>query len=161
MRMPMNLSIPPRGRIASLLAVGILTILSAGCASVQHAPVGADSSAKQFSAASDRATLYIFRRPGFVGSAVAIQVSINGRVLGGTGPGTYFVVRLDPGTHVISSFTPESSPALTLTLEAGRIYFVEQATRFGVANARATLEQVDENEGRAAVIKCRLLESIY
>ena len=92
---------------------------------------------------------------------MAVQVSVNGRMLGSTGAGTYFLVQLDPETHVVSSFTPESAPAVTLTVEAGRNYFVEQKTHFGLTNSRTSLEEVGENEGRTAVIKCRLLASAF
>lgn len=146
-----------RNLFLSLTAIAIL----AGCASVPKAPEAADSAAKSFQVAPDKANLYVFRKPAVAGSAVAVQVSVDGRMLGSTGAGTYFLVRLDPGTHVVSSFTPESAPALTLTVEAGRNYFVEQKTHFGLANARTSLHELSESEGRAAVMKCRLLASAY
>ena len=144
-------------RFGVVLATGILVI---ACASVPIAPRAALVDARSFNPAPGKARLYVFRPPGFAGSAVVLQVAIDGRIVGATAPGTFVMIEVDPGRHVVSSQTAENLTSVPITVEAGRLYFIRQEPRFGLASARVSLEQANENEGRDAVLKSGMVQGV-
>ncbi len=127
-----------------------------GCASVPMAPPEADTQAKQFITAADKANVYIYRNENF-GGAIKMPVLIDGMLAGDTGPKTFIFKQLPPGKHTIISKT-ENDSTLTLEVIGGRNYFVWQEVKMGVWAARSQLQQVDEATGRAAVGECKLVQ---
>ena len=77
-----------RGFCLLLLAINLLL---SGCASVPMAAFGEENEAKTFSIKSDTAKVYVYRTSSFTGSAVALQVSVDGRIVGTTGVGTFLM----------------------------------------------------------------------
>ena len=127
-----------------------------------HSPIvlasrNADTEAKKFLPVTDKAVLYIYRNQ-FIGSAWQIPITINGQLIGNTGGFTFFRKALSPGEHTIESWADEPVE-ITLSLEAGKIYFVRQETTTGFTQIRAKLHLVDEATGQAGVNQSRLILS--
>jgi Protein of unknown function (DUF2846) len=144
------------GLIGLLLA---MVVLVTGCASVPMTSSEDDAKAKLFSAKPDKSTIYVYRNESF-GSAIVMTVSLNGKVAGQTGPQTYFVWEVDPGSHEIASHT-ENVSTLKLTTEAGKTYYVWQEVKMGAFMARSLLQQVDEETGRKGVLECKRAQSAF
>ncbi len=141
-------------------AVVAVTLL-VGCASVPPAPSSLEQKAKEFIPSFGKARIYLFRERNIFGAAIQFQVALDGRIAGGTGPGTFFMFEVPPGKHVVSSSTAESVSALEINAEPDRNYFIRQRQNLGVVGPRVELVRVDETEGRKAVSSYRMLESPF
>ena len=141
---------------ASFLLLLVISLLTHGCASVPMAAIGEESEAKTFSIKNDTAKVYVFRTTSFTGSAVALQVSVDGRIIGTTGVGTFLMFELPPGVHKISSYALDGTRVLKLEAEAGKLYFVKQNRQMS-----HSLIQVAEAEGKENVLRCRLAQSDF
>ena len=92
-----------------------------------------------------------------------MTVSLNGKVAGQTGPQTYFVWEVDPGSHEIASHT-ENVSTLKLTTEAGKTYYVWQEVKMGAFMARSLLQQARsrrsdrEDSGMCLAIPVKVVE---
>ena len=140
------------GGVAVLLAATFF----AGCASVPMASAEADAAAKRFEAPAGKATIYVYRNE-ILGGAIALTVALDGRVVGRTGPKTFFALDVAPGAHEISSIT-ENTSTLKFNASAGKTYFVWQEVKMGMWQPRSQLQQVDEATGRKAVLECKRIE---
>ena len=89
-----------------------------------------------------------------------MTVSLNGKVAGQTGPQTYVVWEVDPGSHEIASHT-ENVSTLKLTTEPSKTYYVWQEVKMGAFMARSLLQQVDEESGRKGVLECKRAQSAF
>lgn len=132
-----------------VLATGAL----AGCASVPMASQDADASAKTFQPRPGMANIYLYRNETF-GAAVAMTVSLDGKVMGRTGPQTYFLWEVAPGRHEIASHT-ENTSKLTIDVQAGRNYYVWQEVKMGMFQPGSLLQEMSEVEGRKGVMECK------
>ena len=140
-----------RGLIVSCV---LLASALAGCASVPMASLQADASAKEFRVKPGHSNIYLYRNEGF-GGAVAMTVSLDGKVMGRTAAHTYFVWEVDPGNHEIASHT-ENTAKLTLETKEGRNYYVWQEVKMGMWQPGSQLHEVSEEEGRKGVRECKL-----
>lgn len=132
----------------------LASLLISGCASVPMAAIGEENEAKAFSTKSDTAKVYVYRTSSFTGSAVALQVSVDGRIFGTTGVGTFLMFELPPGVHKVASYALDGTRSLKLEAEAGKLYFIKQDRQMS-----HSLTQVAEAEGKQQVLKCRLAQS--
>lgn len=137
--------------VSCALIVGAL----AGCASVPMASLEADNSAKQFQVKKGYSNIYLYRNEGF-GAAVAMTVSLDGKVMGKTASKTYFLWEVTPGMHEIASHT-ENTAKLKLDTKEGRSYYVWQEVKMGMWQPGSQLHEVTEEEGRKAVLECKLV----
>lgn len=135
----------------------IMLLTLSGCASVPLAPVEKDNQAKRFVPENGLASLYIYRNEN-LGGAVSMDVFINGKTIGQTGPQSYFMYNLTPGQYHLESKT-ENTSVLDLKLESDTNYFVWQEVKMGVISARSKLQLVDEATGKAGVIESKLINS--
>jgi hypothetical protein len=135
--------------------------LAPSCASTSKAAAEKDQEAKSFGVDEERGTVYIYRTGRMVGAAGQLQVKVNGKEAGGTGPGTYFKWDLKPGTYTFSSFTTESSAIVELNVKAGELYFLRQDARMGLSSGRVSLQEVSDSKGKSEVADCKLLVSAY
>ena len=135
-------------------AVFLLVFVAlAGCASVPMASMEADTSAKQFQPRKGHSNIYLYRSE-TLGAAVAMTVSLNGKVMGKTGAQTYFLWKVPPGTYEIASHT-ENTARITVNAQEGRNHYVWQEVKMGLWQPRSQLHQVSEEEGRKAVLECK------
>lgn len=144
-------------RIAGIFT-GAMILLITGCASVPMAPMDQDTKAKEFSPAPNKASLYIYRNESF-GGAIPMTVMVNGKTLGQTAAQTYYRLNLIPGKYNVESHA-ENISSLSLSMDAGKNYFVWQEVKMGMWIARSMLQQVDENTGRAGVTESKLAASL-
>jgi hypothetical protein len=131
----------------------LVALLVSGCASVPMTSLDDDARAKAFIAKPDKSLIYLYRNETF-GGAIAMTVSLDGKVAGQTGPQTYFLWEVEPGAHEVTSHT-ENVATLKLTTDPGRLYFIWQEVKMGMWTARSQLQQVDEETGRKAVSECK------
>ena len=127
-----------------------------GCASVPMAPESEDMAKKEFnSPASDKSGIYVFRNSNF-GAALKKSLYIDGKMIGETGPMTYFFREVQAGKHQLSTESEFSNNGLEIDTEGGKNYFVRQFIKFGLVVGGANLEQVSEEEGKKGVLECKL-----
>jgi ABC-type hemin transport system ATPase subunit len=131
----------------------------AGCASVPMTSTAEDATAKSFAVQPGQANIYVYRNE-TLGAAIPMTVALNGKVAGQTGPQTYFLFQVDPGTHEVSSIA-ENSSVLRLTTEAGKAYFVWQEVKMGLWMARSQLQQVSDDVGRKGVAECKRAQANF
>ena len=125
----------------------------AGCASVPMASMEADSSAKQFLPRKSYSNIYLYRNE-TIGGAVAMTVSLDGKVIGKTGPQTYFLLEVTPGKHEIASHT-ENTARITIDAKEGRNHYVWQEVKMGMWQPRSQLQEMNEEEGKKGVLECK------
>lgn len=136
-----------------------LVVLVTGCASVPMTSVEDDSRAKAFSVKPDKSNIYVYRNETF-GGAIAMTLSLDGKVAGESAPMTYFVWEVEPGQHEIKSHASNVS-ILLLTTQPGKNYYVWQEVKMGALYARSQLQQVDEETGRKGVLECKRAQSAF
>lgn len=134
--------------------VMLSALLMVGCASVPMASLDADTKAKEFTALPGKAALYVYRNE-TLGGAIPMSVGVNGKILGQTGPQTYFHLNLVPGLYEVDSHA-ENISKISLSAEAGKAYFVWQEIKMGMWMARSSLQQVDEETGRKGVMESKM-----
>ena len=125
----------------------------AGCASVPMASMEADSGAKQFLPKRGYSNIYLYRNETF-GAAIAMTVSLDGKVMGRTGPQTYFLWEVVPGKHEVVSHT-ENTSRITIDAKEGRNHYVWQEVKMGMWQPGSQLQEVHEEEGRKGVMECK------
>ena len=135
--------------------VALLVFLVAGCASTPQASPGRDAQAKEFRAAADAASVYIYR-PGenfdeSVGD-VSQVLYVDQRLIGQTMAGNYFLLSLRPGTHVLSGIATDAG-RMTLEVQTGQLYFV----RVRVHDGSASFMQVSVETGKRELNDCCVL----
>ena len=130
----------------------LVVLAAAGCASTPQATSERDAQAKQFAADTKTATVYIYR-PGVNFDTNTEDISsvlyVDQRLIGSTLAGVYFLVRLAPGTHVLSGIATDQGQ-MTLQVEAGRLYFVS----LRVLNGSSVFTQVSVDTGKREVSTC-------
>ena len=139
-----------------ILTTLIISATLTGCASVKTAAPAADAKAKTFTTAPNLASFYIYRNE-FLGGGIRMDVQVDGKPIGKTGPKTYFAFNLEPGTHTIVS-SAENDSMLQVNAEAGKAYYVWQEVKMGLLFARNQLQLVDAAQGQSGVKESTLLE---
>ena len=130
----------------------IVAALLAGCA--QLPPTPQDLQAKKFEALPDKAVIYVVRDSQDF-SSVQAKISIGDKLLLTTYPGTYYRWEVPAGKHTITGYA-EDIGTITVQVERGRIYFVQQRVS-GLRMPSSSFYLVNEPEGRAAVMRAVLL----
>jgi hypothetical protein len=135
-----------------IAALALLSALLGGCAAVPMASVDADKEAKQFQPRPGMANIYLYRNESF-GGAIAMTVSLNGKVMGRTGPSTYFLWEVPPGKYEVVSHT-ENVARITIDARPNRNHFIWQEVKMGMWTAGSHLVEKGEEEGRKGVLEC-------
>lgn len=129
-----------------------------GCASVPMAPTDTDKAKKEFAQPSEgKAGVYIYRNSS-LGGALKKTVSIDGVPIGETAPNTYFYRELTPGNHELSTESEFSDNTLSLDVQPGSHYFVQQYIKLGVFVGGAGLKLVSDDEGKKGVRECKMAQ---
>jgi hypothetical protein len=116
-------------------------VLLVGCAGAPLAKPEADVLAKLMKPVPDKAVIYVFRSQP-VSAPWQIKVTLDGKDMGKTGADTYFRWPVEPGEHMIISYT-ENADGLVINAEPGRIYYVWQDIDMGFFQPRSKLRLVD------------------
>lgn len=106
---------------------------------------------------SDKALIYVLR-PTMLGNKVQTKLAVDGEWKGVNRGNNYFYFTLEPGEHAFCSKAEDTS-ILTLMVEAGNTYFIQQHIEMGLLKARNSLELMKEDEGRAKLQKLHLATS--
>lgn len=144
--------------IVGIFTAAIIMLLTGCAVSVPMASIEQDAKAKEFSPTQNKASLYIYRNES-IGMAIPMTVSVNGKTLGQTAAQTYFWLNVTPGKYNVQSHT-ENLSNLSLSLEAGRNYFVWQEVKIGMLTPKSLLQRVDDNAGHAGVTESKLIASL-
>jgi hypothetical protein len=98
--------------------------------------------------------LVVFYRPSSMkGGAITFQVNhSDGGSLGTLSSGSVVYDYFEPGEVTFYSQVI-SKDALTINVEAGKVYFVRADSKIGLVVARPKFKRVDDKTGRAAVAK--------
>ena len=137
----------------------VLAALVSGCASVNMAPQEASNRAKQFAQPeAGKAGLYVYR-DSVVGQALKKDLWLDGNCLGESAPNVFFHTQVAPGKHTLSTESEFSPNDLAILVEAGKNYFYRQFIKLGLVVGGAALEEIPEEQGKAAVAKLQLASS--
>jgi hypothetical protein len=136
-----------------IILFALITGVISGCASVPMASLEQDTAAKQFQVRKGYSNIYLYRNETF-GSAIAMTVSLDGKMAGRTGPKTYFVWEVAPGKHDIASHT-ENTARITINAMEGRNHFVWQEVKMGMFQPGSQLHESSEEEGKNGVLECK------
>ncbi|TPH18015.1 hypothetical protein [Litorilituus lipolyticus] len=114
----------------------VLALLGSGYASANFSEI------QQLTAPDDKAIIF-FYRTGRVGGAVKFHVhKPDGTAVGYLGKsGDSFSIEVAPGSHQFWS-RAASRNDVSLTVEAGQVYYVKATVKVGLAVGRPVLEQV-------------------
>ena len=125
-----------------------------GCASVPMGDPEQDAALKTFTVPPGQAGLFIYRDQIF-GSAVKLDVQVDGTPLGQTAVMTYLFTPVTPGKHVVSS-SAKNTASLELNIEPDSVAYVRQQLEMG---PRVDLYLMGEEEGRQGVQACKLAKN--
>ncbi len=104
--------------------------------------------------AEGKAMVYVIR-PTMMGNKVQTKLAVDGEWKGVNRGNNYFFFEVAPGEHNFCS-RAENHVMLTLTLEPGKTYFLQQHIEMGLLKARTSMEVVPEDKGREKLAKLNL-----
>jgi hypothetical protein len=102
---------------------------------------------------ADKAMVYVLR-PTHYGGAIQTKLSMDGNWVGVNEANSYFVFLADPGQHDFCSQS-ENASRLTVKVEAGKTYYLQQHIRMGFFKAQNELTQLDDHAAHEALDKCK------
>lgn len=103
-------------------------------------------------APADKALIYVVR-PTMFGNKVQTKLAADGQFKGVNRGNNYFFFTLEPGNHTFCS-QAENKSTLSLNVEAGKTYYLQQQIKMGFMKARTKLVALSEAEGKEALGKC-------
>jgi Protein of unknown function (DUF2846) len=106
---------------------------------------------------ADKALVYVLR-PSMMGNKVQTKLAVDGEWKGANRGNNYFYFTLDPGEHYFCSVA-ENHSLLTLKVEAGKTYYVQQHVEMGVMKARNKIEPMSDEEGKSKLAGAHLSTS--
>lgn len=146
--------------IFSISVFFVLFVVSACVTKVPLAPTSRDAEVKKFSPPEDKALVYIARPWKFVGGGANIFGPLFDReVVGMLSTDTFLCLEVSPGNHKIAKMG-EVATIIEFEAEAGEMYFFQIYPEMGVWTGRMHLEQLNEEEGKELVKKCKLAQSL-
>lgn len=144
-------------RVTKFAAISSLAFIY-GCASINKAPASVDAESKKFTPSPTVSQVYVYRNE-TLGAALSMNVAVDGKLAGSTGPHSYFKFDLPAGTHTIASQGKESE--LTLATEVGKLYFVWQEVKMGAFSGGSKLQLVSEEVGKKGVAECTQIQAPF
>jgi hypothetical protein len=131
----------------------LIALMLAGCTQLPPSPQ--EIQAKRFEpAAPDMSVIYIVRD--YPDNDLAATIVLDGAASITTYPGTFYRWEVPPGRHRIAGMAADSA-VITLQTEPGRIYFVQQSLNPFARTPMSHFYRVDENRGRAVVMRGQLV----
>jgi hypothetical protein len=135
-----------------IVASFIAAIGTSGCvATVPAAPKALDVSAKQFTVPAGQSVVYIARDDLVTGSINLFQIALDGRMLGGLAPSTYFAETVPPGDHTVVALGSENQVSLKVSTSPGSAYYVKVEPHRGLAAPRVRLVITNYVDGQRVV----------
>jgi hypothetical protein len=103
---------------------------------------------------AEKALIYILR-PSMIGFKIQTKLAVDGDWKGVNKGNNYFYFTLDPGEHSFCSVS-ENHSVLTLKVEAGKTYYLQQHIEMGMLKARNKIESMTDEEGKAKLASAHL-----
>jgi hypothetical protein len=97
---------------------------------------------------ADKALIVFYRVKNFKGGAIRFNVHSAQGVIGTLTNGSFLYTQVEPGQHTFWSEVI-SQDSVTLTVEAGKTYYVRGETKLGIYAGRPRLVEVPESQARA------------
>jgi Protein of unknown function (DUF2846) len=141
-------------RAAVWLCGALLALVLAGCASTPQAPADRDADAKRFDAHPDAATIYVYRSE-FNRAPGESVLYMDGRLIGGTLPGSFYRIDVAPGRHTLHGVGIDAG-MLALETRPGQLYFVSLTVIAGSSRFAPVSAEQGQNE---VVACCAMLET--
>ncbi len=141
------------------LMLALVGLGFSGCVpKMAQASIEQDKLAKEFRANPEKSNIYICRNE-FMGGAINMPLTLDGRFIGKTDGNSFFYLSVKPGEHNIQSLT-ENVQTLLLDTEKNKNYFVWQEVKMGMWAADSKLHKVDENHdfGKKCVLATKMLK---
>lgn len=138
-----------RGAMIALCALA--TIVGAGSSGFAGKYFEEKEPGQQLAASESDAVVYIIRST-HMGALIHFWTFADEQLLGVTHGKCWNVARLPAGTHVLWA-KAENVTAITLTVEAGKVYYIHQVVVPGFGRARTRLAPIDEAEGMKLLAK--------
>ena len=104
--------------------------------------------------ADGKAMVYVLR-PTMMGNKVQTKLAVDGDWKGVNRGNTYFFFELAPGEHYVCS-KAENHNVMTLNIEAGKTYYLQQHIAMGVLKARTSIEVMPDDEAKLKLAKLHL-----
>ncbi|MCA1613848.1 MAG: DUF2846 domain-containing protein [Acidobacteria bacterium] len=101
---------------------------------------------------ADKALVFVIR-PTMWGNKIQTKLAVDGQWMGVNRGDNYFFFTLDPGEHHFCS-DAENRSLLSLKVEAGKTYYLQQKVKVGLWKARNKLVALDEAEGKKGLAEC-------
>ena len=139
-----------------LFSIIVVAISLAACASAKLATPEQDAAAKQFSPETGKSNIYIYRNAG-TPISTQISISIDGKQAGNLDTDTYIIHSVPPGRHIVTAHA-ENRDTTELITKEGKDYFIWLEARLGVLTNHAHFHPVSEEQGKAGVSACKLVE---
>jgi hypothetical protein len=140
-------------RVSIKIAVGIVGLLAlgVGCATVPMTNASADADARTFQTAPGMANIYICRGEGLAPELLA-YTHLDGKLIGALAHGTYQVVSVTPGSHIVTTSGPTNVEQLLVDAIAGNSYFFIVTIRWAGPGIRHRhIEAMSDADGRSTV----------
>jgi hypothetical protein len=154
--------------ILSKILIILVVVLTSGCASLQKILPEKKITTAQSSSAQSVVTqpiskqlqsqVYIYRNE-TLGAALSLKVTVNGKLVGTTGPKSFLKISLPAGKYSFASQGDES--ILEVTIDSGKQYYIWQEIKMGLVSGGSKLRLVDEKKGRLGVKECTLIRSTF
>ena len=112
--------------------------------------------AKEFKRNPNYSQVYLYRNEP-LGFAISMPVTVNGQLVGNTGPMSYFKFDLPAGYHTFTSQGDKS--VLKVQTKLGGTYYIWQKMKTGLFIGGSELRLVTASEGKKGVRICTLIES--
>lgn len=97
-------------------------------------------------APADKALIYVMRTT-IIGYKIHSKLAVDGKWMGTNRGKTYFFFTLDPGEHNFCSES-ENQDAITMFVEPGKTYYLQQQVKAGIWKARTKLAVLNEAKGK-------------
>jgi hypothetical protein len=139
-----------------LVALVLVAMSAAGCATVPMATKENSAHWKATSPAPGTALVYLYRNE-TLGYAIHMDVELDGKFWGQTVSKSYMIWQLRPGRHRLLSKAENDSELVLNVLPGGR-YYVWQEVKMGLMSARSQLQEVSPVTGQSGLDECQLIE---
>ena len=147
-------------KVVRRITIVFLAIGLNACATVPMTSPSLDMEAKKFIPETGKASIYV-NRSSLLGTAVTIQVILDGRIVGALPPKTYLLMNVTPGPHTIMVRKDESLEYTKINAVQGKNYFFEASLNPGWKDLvnpfsrHAEIKTVTEKEGRDLIINSK------
>ena len=127
----------------SLFVSLIIFLLLSACASVDYS-----QKAVFPEATPDKALIYFYRTPGFLGSTYRFNILENKQRVGAMAQDSYFYLFTNAGEHTYSvdDRDAEQGSNITLNVEAGRTYYIRVDFASEIIGGKLVFTEVNESE---------------